>query len=176
MSSKADEDNDGGQLLMTDGEGELLPTLRENCLRNEVTADCLKLWWGAGPDLDALCASFSEGFESIVGADLVYSSKQVAQVVPALFYTVSRLLAKNKDAAFYLAVTRRNFGIAEVLDEATKHGLVWSVDEDTIWDIFDNNTDEQTVFWRDSIYIFRRTNTETETPAAASLHTDESGV
>jgi hypothetical protein len=145
-------------IVLTDGEEELIPMLAENCETNGLSSmvTCSQLWWGAGPTLDALCEKYPHGFDSIVGADLLYSKDQVA-VLPLLFHTVNTLLHKsNPEAAFYLAVTRRNFDIVDLLKEASKNGLKWTVDEGTIYDIFDNNIDEQTVFWRDAIYIFTR--------------------
>ena len=147
----------GGPLpiVLTDGEVELLPLLRENCAANQVAASVSKLWWGDEGDISAIEVAHPSGFGVVLGADLIYSTPQLA-ALPPLFATVSRLMARGADARFYLAVTRRSFGISDVLAVARAHGFRWSVGEDTIYDIFDNNTDEQTFMWRDAVYIFRR--------------------
>lgn len=146
----------GGHIVLTDGEEELIPMLNDNCIANGLSVECSQLWWGPGPTLDAINNKYTNGFDVIIGADLLYSKEQVT-ILPLLFHTVNTLINKNNiNACFYLAVTRRNFDIINLLQEASKNGFKWTIDDETIYDIFDNNIDEQTVFWRDSIYIFTR--------------------
>jgi hypothetical protein len=161
-SSITSSSNSPPSMVLTDGERELLPILRQNCIDNGISASCEHLWWGDFEATQALLLRYPEGFAQILGADLIYSPSQ--QSVASLMGTVTQLLARNFEARFCMAVTRRNFGIEEILEIAAKFGLTWELDEDTIYDIFDNNNAEQTVFWRDSIYVFRRDPAATTPP------------
>jgi hypothetical protein len=158
MAQAASGPSEFGQYVLTDGEAELIPLLKDNCELNGLSAEetkCLKLWWGDSDDISS-CSSFApDGFDIIIGADLIYSQQQLI-VLPSLFSTVDSLLSRRGDSRFYLAVTRRNYDIGELFKAADAVGLTWEVDPNTIYDIFSNNTDEQTDLWRDAVYIFRR--------------------
>jgi predicted nicotinamide N-methyase len=181
--------------VLTDGEDDIMPLLQENCNLNglgaisegeggpadpaAVVLSCRKLLWGDGPDFDALCAAYPGGFDTIIGADLIYSEQQQTTTLPALFYTVGRLLKRpvvveeteagiapqggessshgdTEEPLFYLALTRRNFDPTAVLLEASRHGLAFDrVVEGSVYDLFGNTVDEPTFLWRDAIYAFR---------------------
>lgn len=141
--------------VLTDGQDELLPMLGANMAANALKVQCKRLLWGPGPDLEDMLTAHPGGFDTIFGADLVYSADQCA-VLPLLFHTVRALLADDPDARFYLAVTRRNFDVDQITDCAERHGFEHAVDEDTIFDIFNNDIPEQNMFWRDAIYVFHR--------------------
>jgi predicted nicotinamide N-methyase len=165
--------------VLTDGEAELLPALRENCAQNRVdtttNTSCEVLWWGNKTHTAAIKSAHPGGFDVIVGADLVYNETQLALAVPALFATAKELLSHDLDARFFLAVTRRNFGVTNLLEEASKAGFNWRVDEETIYDLFDNLIDEQTLFWRDCVYVFsRREPGQPPQAASCAQYDDES--
>lgn len=160
--------------LMTDGDISVVNLLRRNCERNlllratddfsvrndhsNVTVDCQHFLWGKLQAEQLLLQG--SGFDVILGADLIYgrrdnSSVDEGTLVADLFDTVQTLLL-NSESIFYLGFTRRDLPIELVLEAANQRGLVWELQEDYIYDIFDTNTDGQTCFWRDAIYSFGR--------------------
>jgi hypothetical protein len=59
--------------------------------------------------------------------------------------------------AFYLAITRREvLSIEELSEVAAEFGLRAELLDDYTYDIFDNNVDADSMFWRDSILCFTR--------------------
>jgi hypothetical protein len=88
-------------LYLTDGEDTCVETLESNVALNglsptssastssESSVNCSQLWWGSDePALQTLLAkTHNEGFDLIIGADLIYSSKQ-SPVVKKMFDTV----------------------------------------------------------------------------------------
>lgn len=169
--------NELASFLMTDGDEDVVKLLRRNCERNmlwpkatnddstrhsmsNVNVDCRPFLWGRIRADELL---FQEaGFDVILGADLIYGRSDNSNVgegtlVANLFDTVQALLL-NSESLFYLGFTRRDLPVEHVLDAANQRGLVWELQDDYVYDIFDNNTDGQTCFWRDAIYSFRRGN------------------
>jgi predicted nicotinamide N-methyase len=147
------------QYLFTDGDADVVALLQRNCDYNEMpdSVVCAKLWWGS-EESSALRSLRPGGFDIILGADLIYGREHTLQqgnVLDNLMSTVQTLLAIN--GVFYLAFTRRDLPVDVVLACAEKHGMVYELEEDYVFDIFDTNTDGQTCFWRDAIYAFRRT-------------------
>ena len=145
----------GDPYLLTDGFEKVVEMLSNNCRNNEVKIKCELLRWNEGEDIQKLQRTYVDGFDCILGADLYYNRSQ-GDVVRNIFATVAALLSHDPHAAFYLSVTRRDLDINTVLDIATDAGFSHELAEDYVWDIFDNNTDGMTEFWRDAIYIFRR--------------------
>ena len=106
--------------LLTDGEDEVVDLLRNNYNRNlgiESSPvgqnNCQQLWWGENAELQKLRESYTDGFDLIIGADLIYGRDVTA--VPtadtavvaaaeesfgrdkliALLYTVNALLSRK---------------------------------------------------------------------------------
>jgi len=114
-------------LFLTDGEDDCVSTLQSNACLNGLcqccpslsvlpasnSVHCSQLWWGKDqPQLqtlfdDAASSSSSsfEGFDIIIGSDLIYSSKQVP-TVKLLFETVYASLKVTPNAVAE-AVTKR---------------------------------------------------------------------
>jgi SAM-dependent methyltransferase len=150
--------NDINKLYLTDGEEEVVEVMKTNCKLNGFDSDqveCRQLWWGICDGLDDLYDNQPNGFDVIIGCDLFYNRSQNSIVIK-VFQTISKLLSKNKDSSFYLSFTRRDMDIDVITNIADEFGFNFYVHNDYTWDIFDNNTDGQTEFWRDSIYIFKR--------------------
>lgn len=169
-----DKKGDLASILMTDGDEEVVKLLRRNCTRNclteskrgdnnihhdvsNISVDCQRFLWGK-LHAEKLLQS-QNGFDIILGADLVYGRRNLpgndGTIVADLFDTVEMLL-RNNNSLFYLGFTRRDLPIEIVLEAANVRGLVWELQADYNYDIFDTNTDEQTCFWRDAIYSFTR--------------------
>lgn len=163
-----------GSFVLTDGEAELLPVLRENCELNGLSVvtpmpkdlpvatmeekqlslvECRKLCWGDGPDLTAVQLDHPHGFNLIIGSDLLYTN---GGTMKALFRTVQTLLSAVVGSRFLLAQTRRNLDIDSVLECAREHGFIWKLHPQGTYDIFGNHVDEQTMFWRDAVFVFQR--------------------
>jgi hypothetical protein len=159
-------------ICLTDGEPALMPILEHNCTLNELVrgVDCQLLRWGHNVDLEAQKGAV---FDVILGADLIYGDRDdVPKNVRNLFTTVCALLVNNKtetttsDAAgkFYLAFTKRNTMSPESLLEIAKEefGLRGTMHDDFCFDIWDNNVDPESLFWRDCIFVFERVQKDTE--------------
>jgi predicted nicotinamide N-methyase len=168
------DDHTVATFLMTDGDEQVVNLLRRNCQRNmlreshddftirhyhsNVTVQCQHFLWGKLEAEQLLLQG--AGFDLILGADLIYGRSDDANsctgtLVADLFDTVFMLLL-NDAAVFYLGFTRRDLPIESVLETANQRGLIWELQEDYVYDIFDTNTDGQTCFWRDAIYSFGR--------------------
>lgn len=147
-------------VVLTDGAEEMVPLLFENCVANGCASmDTRQLLWGQNAGLDELRDQYRDGFDVIIGADLLYGGKQGDIVCDDLLCTVSCLLAQsdNRPAAFYLAFTRREHITLETIDEvAKKYNLSMSVCENYTLDIFENNVETDSMFWRDTILMFVR--------------------
>ena len=143
-------------VVLTDGDADVVELLKRNIRRNQVASLSGEvLLWGETSANQSLLERHSllNGFQIILGADLIYG-KCSASTIKLLFETVYRLL--SMDGRFYLAFTRRNLPINVVLAEANAQGLVWELMDDFVYDIFDNNVDGTTDFWRDAIYAFQK--------------------
>jgi predicted nicotinamide N-methyase len=142
-------------VVLTDGDADVVDLMKRNIQRNH--AGCSSgevLMWGQATANQELLErhSLPSGFRIILGADLIYGRCSMS-TIRLLFETVHQLL--SIDGCFYLAFTRRNLPIDVVLAEANAQGLVWELLDDFVYDIFDNNVDGTTDFWRDAIYAFR---------------------
>ena len=189
----------GATFLLTDGDEQVVDLLRQNCERNElllrnnvekddggVAVECQQLVWGKRQAENLLQSRGGDGFNVILGADLIYgrsnnsntddhhsnsssTTHQAGTMVADLFDTVTTLLGDDDDeAVFYLAFTRRDVPIEMVLEVANQRGLVWELQDGYTYDVFDCNTDGQTCFWRDAIYAFRRRRGDNNNGAAAA--------
>jgi len=150
----------------------------EECNRLSLSCSCLKLVWGDEEVLRGLLEQFPGGFELIIGCDLIYGSDALSKL-QTLIYTVSVLLAWRKEVgvtadrdestktvfntrsqpAFFFAVTRRdlNFFSEESFDELLLgHALTARYLDDYTFDIFDNQVDLHSMFWRDTIVVITR--------------------
>jgi hypothetical protein len=118
-------------VVLTDGEHDLLPHLQRNCVDNGVwddrTASIRPLWWGDDTQIEAIQREHPQGFDWILGADLLYSTAQLRVAIRPLMTTVVRLLSVHADARFVLAATRRNYDMDTVLDAAEQVGLCYEV-------------------------------------------------
>ena len=153
-------------MLLTDGDRDVVQLLERNCQRNNLTdnddavngvaVECRQFAWGKEQAEDLL--QHDRGFDLILGADLVYgrNDDRASSSVVDLFDSIRVLLGTKDASAFYLGFTRRDLPIAVVLEAANERGLIWELVQDYVYDIFDSNTDGQTCFWRDAIYVFRR--------------------
>jgi SAM-dependent methyltransferase len=173
-------------VVLTDGDADVVQLLQRNISRNAVdrspsshdyVCSAEVLLWGMEDCNQSLLSrhSLPEGFDVILGADLIYGKVSTATIT-LLFQTVHQLLSQT--GAFYLAFTRRNLSISIVLDEASKLGFDWTLEPDFIYDIFENNVEGLTDLWRDVIYSFRKSkriinndNSHPET-LSESLHDD----
>ena len=54
-------------------------------------------------------------------------------------------------------------------------GAALQLDPETIYDIFDNLTDVQTVMWRDAVYAFRRRREGEPCPLTLEVNDDDDG-
>lgn len=142
-----------GRCVLTDGEEELVKVLAKNCALNGISGvSCRQLWWGENSDLKLLKREEPEGFDVIIGADLIYGPEPSVQVT-SMFYTVKTLLSLR--GRFYLAFTKREtISIEEVLRIADRFGLEYSFHEDFTIDVFENNVTSASFLWRDTILIF----------------------
>ena len=159
-------------VVLTDGDADVVELLQRNINRNQIlemsgkttttttttTTAAQVLLWGNDNDNQALLERYTQnnGFSIILGADLIYGKCSIG-TIQLLFQTVYQLLAPQH-GIFYLAFTRRNLPISIVLKEANRQGLVWQLVDDFVYDIFDNNVDGTTDFWRDAIYAFSKKN------------------
>ena len=78
-----------------------------------------QLTWGDASHLSALQRDFPAGFNTILGADVVYN----AQCVPDLFAAVVALLAESCSARFMLCHVTRCVGEDRILAAAQHAGL-----------------------------------------------------
>ena len=155
-------------VVLTDGDADVVELLQRNINRNQIldsssgtTTTAQVLLWGNENDNQVLLERHTtiqknNGFSIILGADLIYGKCSIG-TIQLLFQTVHQLLAPQH-GIFYLAFTRRNLSIGVVLKEANRQGLVWHLVDDFVYDIFDNNVDGTTDFWRDAIYAFSKKN------------------
>jgi hypothetical protein len=168
-----DKSRDLASFLLTDGDEEVVKLLRRNCIRNflsesndfgiesessNVSVGCQRFFWGKSQAEKLL--QNEKGFDVILGSDLIYGRRgnypgDNGSFIADLFDT-AELLLLNDDSLFFLAFTRRDLPIEIVLETANSRGLVWELQEDYVYDIFDTNTDGLTCFWRDAIYSFTR--------------------
>lgn len=150
-----------------------------------LSCSCLKLVWGDEEVLRGLLEEFPSGFDLIIGCDLIYGSDALSKL-QALVYTVSMLLARREEdvatpigeaqdstaaatkavfavrsrPSFFFAVTRRDlsFFSGEAFELLLqRHALTARcyLDEYT-FDIFDNQVDLTSMFWRDTIVVITR--------------------
>jgi hypothetical protein len=147
-----------------------------------LSCSCLKLVWGDEEVLRGLLEEFPSGFDLIIGCDLIYGSDALSKL-QALVYTVSVLLARREEdvatpigdstaaatkavfavrsrPSFFFAVTRRDlsFFSGEAFELLLqRHALTARcyLDEYT-FDIFDNQVDLTSMFWRDTIVVITR--------------------
>ena len=78
-----------GCCVLTDGEAALVDVLKQNCSANGLDdpgISCEQLWWGNNPTLDKLCSREPEGFDVIIGADLVYGPDAVLRSAVHVLY------------------------------------------------------------------------------------------
>jgi hypothetical protein len=158
-------------IVLTDGEPMLVPILEHNCTLNElVRVDCELLRWGRNAELEAHMEKGTV-FDVILGADLIYGDREdVPKNVRNLFTTVCALLVNKTETSgdavgkFYLAFTKRNTMSPESLLEIAEEefGLRGTMHDDFCFDIWDNNVDPESVFWRDCIFVFERVKKKTE--------------
>jgi predicted nicotinamide N-methyase len=163
---QAEEPSVGKQtFLLTDGFEDVVTNLRHNIELNhdlfvgaQQSPDvfCEQLQWGDETTMSKILDTHTEGqlFDVILGADLLYSA-ETEQDIKCLFSTVKYLLARSPSARFYLSYTRRKLDISKAIAIAETFDLESAVHPMFTYDLFDNNTEEQTAFWRDSIYVFR---------------------
>jgi hypothetical protein len=88
--------------VLSDGEEEIVQLLRLNYARNfpslagssHVPCICQYLRWGPGPGLRALQSEFADGFDLIVGCDLIYGPESPAALL-GLLLSVDLLLSTS---------------------------------------------------------------------------------
>ena len=147
-------------VVLTDGSEAVVELLQRNIQRNHVAECCSAevLVWGQSAMANhefLLKHALPHGFPIILGADLIYGkSGSSTETIQLLFQTAHQLLSDS--GRFYLAFTRRNVSISIVLTEAQAQGFVYELMDDFVYDIFDNNVDGITDFWRDAIYCFHK--------------------
>lgn len=152
-----------GTCVLTDGEVPIVNLLERNIQRNNtctqsnqkdniVTIQCQKLWWGLEEDLNPICEQYPNGFDVVIGADLIYGH-DIQALCTSLMQTVHRVIGEGK---FILAFTRRDVAIEDVLKIAEKNGLDANVHPDWTLDIFEESVDFESEMWRDTIVIFTR--------------------
>ena len=158
-----------GPCVLTDGEPQMVELLQQNADLNSKggpsagpAVQCQELWWGYNDQLEALKQQHPDGFDIIIGADLIYGKVSV-DVIPKILETVGALLSRRvcgpddgPPPALYLAFTRRELPIETLTDIADDFGLQWEMDEDFVFDVFDQNCDWESDFWRDAVFVFRR--------------------
>ncbi|ELR11534.1 nicotinamide n-methyltransferase [Acanthamoeba castellanii str. Neff] len=118
-----------GQVLITDGEEEVISMIEENLQANKDALPeasrvrCCSLDWTE--DLDAWKAKHDcSSFDVIVGSDIIYSF----EALPALFTVVQGLLAHTADAHFLVLYSSRGKRLDDRLPEvAAAHGFDCSV-------------------------------------------------
>lgn len=154
-----------GVCVLTDGEPSIVNLLQRNIERNHnnnssdnkcdhkiVKIECQKLWWGLDEDLDPICDAYPDGFDVIIGADLVYGH-EIHALCTSLMQTVLKVIGEGQ---FILAFTRRDVPIEQVIDIAKKNGLDANVHPDWTLDIFEESVDFESEMWRDTIVIFTK--------------------
>lgn len=154
-------------VVLTDGEEDVVQQLCANCRKNEVPDGlCRRLWWGAGTDLEEVQTAFPTGFDLILGCDLIYGPLG-AQALQDLMITVRALLKPLASTGqqisapgavpccFLLAFTRRGaVTVDELLEAGRRHGLCGHMLETGTFDIFENQVDEDSLFWANTVVRF----------------------
>ena len=141
------------RFVITDGYSHIVDLMLRNCELNKVNIDCKTLRWNNSDDMQEMSDMYSGGFQCIFGSDLYYNRSQ-DQVIHDIFATVAALL--SHDGIFLMACTRRDMDIETVFSIASGAGFQWGLAEDSVYDIFGNNTEGMTELWRDAIFKFRR--------------------
>ena len=104
------------QVVMTDGDTNVLSQLRENVKANRCTrVICPQLRWGH--HIDQFVEHHGK-FDVLIAADIIY----VESILEPLFETVVALM----EGKFLLSYARRNVKIDLVLECANRHNLIWS--------------------------------------------------
>jgi hypothetical protein len=131
---------------------------------------CRRLRWGPGAELDDVLVGWPGGFDLVLGCDLVYGPngpvalEAVMDTVGALLATGSgqtELLSTPPSTAqqprFLLAFTRRGaVTVEELLAAGRQRGLQGRLLEDFTFDLFDNQVDEDSLFWATTVVAFTR--------------------
>ncbi|CAM9674853.1 unnamed protein product [Chrysoparadoxa australica] len=116
-----------GEVLITDGGEEFgdeaLQTLEECIATNESKASLERLTWGCHLEF---MEEHPTGFDLVMAADVIYEEEAI---VPLLL-TVCDLLKLREGSIFLLAFARRNVSIDQVLEEASRRGLIWKEVDD----------------------------------------------
>lgn len=112
-------------IMLTDGDTDALPYLRENVEQNKAThmgsIDCSQLIWGQETSLDFLKKQKEERFDVILASDIIYSPV----IIQPLWETIKTLL--DPRGTFVMAYARRKVpvSIEEVLSAAEEAGFVY---------------------------------------------------
>ena len=121
-------------VMITDGDSDTLRNIRANIDLNveqdedNPRLECKQLLWGTHVKSFRQKWSRDEGFEIVMGGDIVYAQPSLEP----LFETVVSLLSPVPGAKFILSyVYRSGVTIEDVFDCAKKHGLQWVDSEDS---------------------------------------------
>ncbi|CAJ1930633.1 unnamed protein product [Cylindrotheca closterium] len=113
------------EVILTDGDSEALPHLRENVDENKDEQKgqvlCQQLIWGEETSLEFLELQKKEKFDVILASDIVYSPV----IIKPLWETIQILLEPN--GTFLMAYAKRQVPveIGDVLSAATEAGFVY---------------------------------------------------
>lgn len=119
------------EVVLTDGDSEALPHLRENVDANKDEqkglVQCKQLIWGEETSLEFLELQKQEKFDIILASDIVYSPI----IIKPLWETIKCLL--EQDGLFVMAYAKRKVPveIADVLSAATEAGFAYQECEES---------------------------------------------
>lgn len=107
------------RLVITDGDSQALPLLRENVHHNESRASVRQLIWGLDSSLSFL--EVQGPFDVILASDIIY----VECIIPPLWDTIRTLL--KKEGVFVLAFAKRRvpISIEDVLKSVHEAGFAY---------------------------------------------------
>jgi predicted nicotinamide N-methyase len=130
------------QVILTDGDAQVLTKLRHNVKRNirndNNTTSCPQLIWGR--NLDYLVQAYGQQ-DVILGSDLVY----MTQSLEPLWQTVDKLLERN-GFFLYVNLCASQAPVEVVLDKAKQYGFNWMTSSSAICST------------KGVVYMFRRQN------------------
>ena len=107
-------------MVMTDGDAEVVDLLQKNVVENAIEASVHSLWWGDQESMQQFTTDFPEKFNRLIAGDVLYKQS----LLELFFTTVAALLSKDEGSFMLLChIPRAGVQQEMVIAEAARHGL-----------------------------------------------------